>query len=298
MSLSLTRYRGLRVAGYLFAFAFAAMAVVRLAALLQFPPHIEIEPDINVQLTTALTLALLVISLLFLKREHEQVVELQLLRDDMQRTIIHDLKNPLATVALAVDLLQSGTLGNLSAEQRTSVNDAWLSAKRLAVLVNNLNDINTIEDAGFKLRRSSFPAGELMKELSWMYDYAKRNGKALRITGETVTVVADRGLLARVLENLVSNAIKYAQRESEIILSVSSAAGGARFEVADRGPGISRENRARLFKKYSRLENTGSRPGAGLGLYFCKLAVELHGGRIGVESKPGHGARFFFTLPA
>jgi signal transduction histidine kinase len=104
-------------------------------------------------------------------------------------------------------------------------------------------------------------------------------------------------MIIRVLTNLLDNAAKFTQTGGEIGLFVKKQADNLAFTVSDNGPGISPDAQNRVFERFTRLESTKKTKGTGLGLPFCKLAVEAHGGRIWVESKPGEGSEFTFTLP-
>jgi signal transduction histidine kinase len=110
----------------------------------------------------------------------------------------------------------------------------------------------------------------------------------------------DRGMIRRILINLVDNAIKYTPYEGQVSLTTTLNGETLSFAVKDNGPGISKANQARIFNKFSRVDNSANAPsGVGLGLAFCKLAAEAHGGSISVESEgiPGQGSTFYLTLP-
>jgi len=111
------------------------------------------------------------------------------------------------------------------------------------------------------------------------------------------TVTADVGLIRRALQNLLGNALRYTPSGGDVRMAVSSSPGGVRVTVTDAGPGIAPEFHLRIFDKFGQVEDPNNRTGTGLGLTFCKLAIEAHGGRIGVESEVGQGSTFWFTLP-
>jgi signal transduction histidine kinase len=115
-----------------------------------------------------------------------------------------------------------------------------------------------------------------------------------------VTVRCDRNLMARVVANLVGNAYKFTPKGGRIRLGVTTPASRVRLEIDDNGPGVPRELRDRIFEKFGQgeLGRAATRRSSGLGLTFCKLAVEAHGGAIGVDDAPGSGARFWIDLPA
>ena len=110
--------------------------------------------------------------------------------------------------------------------------------------------------------------------------------------------VFDAELIHRVLVNLVTNAVKFTHAGGEVKISVTREASAVRVAVADDGAGIPPEHHGKIFDKFSQVEGENKKLGAGLGLTFCKLAVEAHGGRIGVESEVGKGSTFWFTLPS
>jgi signal transduction histidine kinase len=126
-------------------------------------------------------------------------------------------------------------------------------------------------------------------------------GESTRVVFNTsfsdAPVIADRDKVKQVLINLLSNSVKFAPEETKITVSVASFDGRYRVGVRDEGPGISATDKERLFKRFSRLDATQTKPGSGLGLYLSRLIVERHGGHIWVESAPGEGTTFYFELP-
>jgi signal transduction histidine kinase len=114
-----------------------------------------------------------------------------------------------------------------------------------------------------------------------------------------VRAAVDRDAIARVVQNLVTNAVKLTPPGGDVHVSLQSKDNGLRVEVSDHGPGIAAEHHPKIFEKFGQLDTNvrQSIPSSGLGLYFCKLAVEAHGGRIGVDSEVGQGSTFWFELP-
>jgi signal transduction histidine kinase len=111
-----------------------------------------------------------------------------------------------------------------------------------------------------------------------------------------LTVTADVGLIRRVLQNLLSNALKYTPVGGDVRIVITPSHSEVRVAVTDTGPGIAPEYHQRIFEKFGQVEDRTNRVGTGLGLAFCKLAVEAHGGRIGVESEVGKGSTFWLAL--
>ena len=114
---------------------------------------------------------------------------------------------------------------------------------------------------------------------------------------DPVKLPVDAGLISRVMQNLAGNAFNYTAANGSIRIAVSRTGAEARVAVSDNGPGIPAAYHDKIFEKFVQVEDLNAKVGTGLGLAFCKLAVEIHGGRIGVESEVGHGSTFWFTLP-
>ncbi len=223
-------------------------------------------------------------------------------RDNILHMLIHDMKNPLqvilGTLQLLKDELRIGNAGTVD----SYVDETLTHTHRLIDMVNSLLDVSRLEAGVMPLR-----TGVCDLRVS-----AKRALASLsRITaGHTVRVYApadpvpatcDAEIIHRVLVNLISNACFHTQEDSTISVTVSPRDNGARIEIADNGPGIPREYCERIFDKFAHIESPRhTSPGhlsTGLGLKFCKLAVEAHGGQIGVISETGRGATFWLTLP-
>jgi signal transduction histidine kinase len=124
-----------------------------------------------------------------------------------------------------------------------------------------------------------------------------RRTLTLEVPESSLTVMADVGLIRRVFRNLLSNALNYTPTGGAVRIVATPAPGVIRVTVTDAGPGIAAEDHQRIFEKFGQVESLDNRTGTGLGLTFCKLAVEAHGGRIGVESEVGTGSTFWLTLP-
>ena len=117
------------------------------------------------------------------------------------------------------------------------------------------------------------------------------------VQGQFPVLRVDQDMIRRVLVNLVTNAIKYSPRLGRVRITASQREEALKFSVIDQGPGILPQYQGRIFDKFARVQYEGAPTGVGLGLAFCRLAVEAHGGRIWVESAPGQGSTFSFTLP-
>jgi len=224
----------------------------------------------------------------------------QELRDGLVHMIVHDLRSPLTSVMGYLDLLR--TVGKASAEERASFVDvAYTGAARMAEMISSLLDVNRLEAGEMPLDREVVDlcgvAAEAVQSLGGL-----TIGRNVGQTAPDGPVVSncDPALVRRVIGNLLGNALKFTPESGSITITVARADGRPRVEVADTGPGIPADFIGRVFDKFSQAGEGRARKrySTGLGLAFCKLAVEAHGGAIGVTSEVGVGSRFWFQLPA
>jgi len=223
------------------------------------------------------------------------------LRDNLSQMLVHDLRTPLTTLIGPLQLLESQTLGPLDPIQKEVVSMSAQSGERLLNMVNGLLDISKLEAGELKLRRTTFPVSEVF---AGAYREAKREDDTSTAPIETqptdLQLHADHDLIERVLINLLGNALRFTPREGRISLRAVSLPNAVRVEVADTGEGIPTDHLQRIFDKFGQVESreNGHKVSTGLGLTFCKLAIEAHGGTIGVRSEVGRGSTFWFELPA
>ena len=221
------------------------------------------------------------------------------LRDDMTHTMVHDLRNPLASINAGLEMMTEGSLGDVSPGQREVLQLAQQASHRMIELVNAILDVNRLESGRMPLEQQAFSLADLVAE-SLEAQTALAAEKNIRLESdippELPLAWADANLTARVLQNLVGNAIKFTPAEGIVRVVARREEQAQRkllVQVSDTGPGIPPEIRPRLFQKF-----VSGQPGrgSGLGLAFCKLALEAHGERIWVESTPGLGTTFSFSL--
>jgi NtrC-family two-component system sensor histidine kinase KinB len=227
-------------------------------------------------------------------------VHLERLRDDLTHMIVHDLKNPLTGITVSVDLFLNGTLGTLTKEQIATLTIMQTSARKLIGLIMDILDIRKLEENKLDLNLAIFPAEDLIKNIGWIINSTPREEKKVTVNTETdLLLKGDLNILTRVLENLLSNAVKHTPRGGEIKLNFKRSGQEIVIEVADTGEGIPKKYLEHVFERFFKVEDQTmqTKLDTGLGLTFCKLAVEAHGGRIGVESTVGQGSRFYFYLP-
>jgi len=234
-----------------------------------------------------------------LQQRYEELQRLQGLRDGLVHMIVHDLRSPLTSVMGYLDLLR--TVRDVPAEQRASfIDDAYAGSVQMAEMISSLLDINRLEAGQMPVDRQSVDLGEVAAE-------ALRSLGGLTV-GRNVTGIAPEGpvvsscdpaLIRRVVGNLLGNALKFTPESGAITITAARRDGRPRVEVADTGPGIPTDFLSRVFDKFSQAGEgrAHQRHSTGLGLAFCKLAVEAHGGTIGVHSTVGVGSLFWFELP-
>ena len=239
-----------------------------------------------------------------LEESYRKLRELEKVRDDLMKMIVHDLKSPLTSVLAALEMVLDGDFGAVSEAQRRALGDAEAKAEDLLALIEDLLEVARIEETGVQLDVQAIAPAALLTEVlhEWEMRLAQEEAKAtMDVADDTPVFHADKGLVKRVFSNLIQNALTHSPRNVSVSLRArhDGASDGVLFTVADNGPGIPEEYHEIIFRKFERAK-TPSAPrvrSSGLGLAFCKLAVEAHGGRIWVQSAEGKGSQFHFTLP-
>ncbi len=217
-------------------------------------------------------------------------------REELTRMMVHDLRGPITGVMGALELLAE--VPGLDNGNRRLLDAAERNARRQLKLVEGILELARLEEGALPVRREDVPLAGLVDEVLQLAMPAAE-ARQLELVSEVPEglprVVADPGLVARVLENLVGNAVKFSEPGAGPV-RVSARVDGAMVElqVRDAGPGVEEELRPRVFERFVVGSRTGR--GTGLGLAFCRLAVEAQGGRIRLEH-PGPGAVFAFSLP-
>lgn len=224
---------------------------------------------------------------------------LQRMRDDLTHTMVHDLRNPLNVVSNSLEMLEERPAVRASAEVSQIVAIAWESTRRMLDLVNGILSISRLEAGHMPILRQPLDVGEVVETVlkeqrlvAQEKELVLSNGHQ---DGSLPLVYADPALVERILQNLVDNAIKFTPSGGEVVVSAEVVDDDVQIAVQDTGPGILPELKQQLFQKFVTGEQ--SERGSGLGLAFCRMAVEAHGGQIWVDSSPGKGATFSFTLP-
>ncbi len=235
-----------------------------------------------------------------LEANNAQLQELEAQRDSLVHMLVHDMRSPLGSMQMFLEVLRDDTEDVLDEDQHEDLAYTLDAIHDLAGMIDAILDVSRLEEAGMPLNRASQPLHPILERAAHPMEHAAREHRLLLPEGPGVTLCCDDGLIARVVTNLVANALKFTPRGGLIELRTSSAEGMARVEVRDQGPGIPTESRDLIFDKFGQVRgrHQHGKRSTGLGLAFCKLAVEAHGGRIGVHrGEGGSGSIFWFELP-
>jgi NtrC-family two-component system sensor histidine kinase KinB len=232
-------------------------------------------------------------------RDVSERIELEQLRSDLTSMIFHDLRAPIGNIISSLEVLETSTMKEDEAFQSV-LSIAQRSSRRASRLIESLLDLDRLEagNAVIDKQKTSITAliNEAVEEVRPMAE-AKEHTLEIEPTSKLPEVDIDFDLILRVMTNLLENAIKYTRTGGEIRVSARKAKGVLEVSVKDSGSGIPPADQKRIFEKYARIHRKGKPKGRGLGLAFCRLAVEAHGGKIWVESTEGEGSTFHFTLP-
>ena len=237
-----------------------------------------------------------------LENSYRKLRELEKVRDDLMKMIVHDLKSPLTSVLATLELLGDGSFGQLSDDQRRAVSDAEGKSEDLLALIEDILEVARIEEAAVTISPAPIAPAALLSELvhEWAHRFQQENTNAvLKVDDETPIFHADKALIKRVFSNLIQNAVTHSSNPIDLTISARQAGEAVLFTVSDNGPGIPPEYHEVIFRKFGQVSG-GITPrvrSSGLGLTFCKLVVDLHGGMIWVNSREGEGSQFFVKLP-
>ncbi len=229
--------------------------------------------------------------------------ELEKVRDDLMKMIVHDLKSPLTSIIGAMEMLIDGDFGPLQSQQRSALADAETRAEDLLALIEDLLEVARLEETAMALHLTPTAPGALLTEVRHEWEIrSQQEGATLvvELSDDAPIIEADQPLVKRVFGNLVQNSLTHSARAVTVTLGARKEADGTLFTVADTGVGIPVEYHDIIFRKFEQVKtlHIPRVRSSGLGLAFCKLVVEAHGGRIWVKSGGDMvGSAFHFWLP-
>jgi two-component system sensor histidine kinase/response regulator len=229
--------------------------------------------------------------------------ELEKVRDDLMKMIVHDLKTPLTSVLATLEMLSDGDFGQVSTSQKVAIGEVESKSEDLLALIDDILEVARIEEANITLTLSPMAPGALLAELvhEWGHRFQQEQTKvSVSVADDAPIFTGDKGLIKRVFSNLIQNAVAHSSSPVDLELSARRAGHGVLFTVTDNGPGIPPEYHEIIFRKFGQVEvpRTPRTRSSGLGLTFCKLVVERHRGRIWVKSAEGVGSSFYIELPS
>lgn len=234
-------------------------------------------------------------------RDISERIELEQLRDATTGMLVHDLRTPLTGLILGLDMLNIYAHRAKTEDFIELLGKSKSSANRLLNLINTILDTRKMQAGHFDLERSPCNIIAMVEEALQTVMRQIENSQQhveLDLMAEAALVLIDRTIIERVLENLLSNAAKFTPPGGHIcIASRLVDPNWLEVSVSDSGPGVAPEQRSMIFELYGQVSGTQPRQGTGIGLTFCKLAIEAHGGSISVRDAPERGSTFWFTIP-
>ncbi|MCK4419049.1 PAS domain S-box protein [Candidatus Aerophobetes bacterium] len=234
-----------------------------------------------------------------IREQNERLKELDRMKSEFLSTAAHELRTPLTSILGFSEILLQRKLDKERQNRFLEIINE--EAAGLADLINDLLDVSRIESGrGFKIKKAPFELrNTILENVDLFKSQTDKHDFEVNIPGDVASIEADEDKIDQVMENLISNAIKFSPQGGKITISVEQAEAEVKISVADTGTGIPQKDLPRVFERFYRVENASTQRmgGAGLGLAIAKYIVESHGGKIWAESEVGKGSTFSFTLP-
>ena len=234
-----------------------------------------------------------------IKKAQELLKEMDARKSAFVANVAHEFKNPLCIMKESLIILISGMAGKVDPKQKEMLEIAKRNTLRLIRLVTDLLDVSKIEAGKMRLKKEDVDVGSLIDEIvsDNSADISKKKLALKKDISKIAGLIrADKDRLTEVVINLLSNAVKYTSSGGVVTIKLSGTEKEIRFEISDTGPGIAKKDFNKLFDKFERI-TAERQEGTGLGLSIAKDIIELHKGKIWVQSEVGKGSKFIFTLP-
>ena len=254
------------------------------------------KSDLSLRVRNAIRMRQLYVEV---EEQYHRLEQLERLRDSLVHMIVHDLRSPLAGIRAYLDLLKLDGADKLDDELTESIDAARRVAVEMTDMVSDLLDVSRMEVGKMPLELAPANMEALARDAVAAAGAASRVQVRVDTAADLLRVVCDAGIIRRVIANLVGNAVKFTPASGQVTVIVQGEGAEVRVSVVDTGPGIPPEYHEKVFEKYGQVEAArhGAKHSSGLGLTFCKYAVEAHGGRVGLESGVGKGSTFWITVP-
>jgi NtrC-family two-component system sensor histidine kinase KinB len=239
------------------------------------------------------------LGVVLLLRNITKLKEVDRLKSEFVMIASHELRTPLTGIGMSIDLLHEMALQRLNEKEQLLLNSAHEEVQRLKALINSLLDLSKIEAGKVDMEFDKMPPHILFeKAISVLKTQADEKSIELTFSlpEDLPLVKADANKITWVLTNLISNALRYTESGGHISLFAEHVGNQIQISVTDDGAGIPYEYQSRIFDKFQQLKTDRDAGGSGLGLAICREIVRAHGGTIWVDSKPGEGSTFTFTL--
>jgi signal transduction histidine kinase len=235
-----------------------------------------------------------------LQASYDKLRESERMRDSLVHMIVHDLRSPLTAISAYLDLFGQAAKEKLGAETQEDVANALHATRNMIRMINGILDVSKMEAQMMKLDLRECDLVRVVgQSLDDLESLVGSRRLAFKPPAAPARVLADQEIISRIVQNFLANALRFTPADGEIHVGLVAEAEHVRVFVADTGPGIPPDFRESIFDKFFQIGGSAlpTNRSTGLGLAFCKMAVEAHGGRIGVDSELGKGSNFWFTLP-
>ncbi len=234
-----------------------------------------------------------------MEKSKKREAELLQMKKEIMAMVSHDLRSPLNSLQLVLQMLKSNSYGVLNEQGMNRVEASGESVSRLIRMINDLLDLEKLEAGKLELELRDLPIQVLIeRSVEALEALASSKNIEINYQDNGLEIKGDGDRIIQVITNILSNAIKFSPENSEIDIESKLLAAYVEIRIKDRGPGIPPEFREQIFDRYSQLRSEMSAKGSGLGLAICRLIIEMHGGSVGVDELEGGGSAFWFKVPA